>query len=392
VITAFIHPILSPLAFRISRLPIGKILTSLAFLSTAWMMIPILPQPGIQFKLGLSLMELANLVSLQLIQKGNANNRVLMEFTPQESILASVKIPLQVKLSDRCVIFFKKTISSSSSSLEAVYCQTTRFGNATFNEVQSEGKGSVTCDYGFYSSDPTAYCFQNQSTAFWGNISEPCLPVYCPEDNSDPFALWPSVQAGFLSQGTCKPGYYSANPQRQCVQSESDGNWATITDPCQRLPSSLNKRFFFFFFSIDHPHVPFYPLAIRCETEQMENATFEETLSETTGIVTCDYGFYSTNATAYCYQNVSTAYWGKANEPCLPVYCPSDDSDSLAFWPTIQAGFASPGACRSSYYSPNPERECLQSGPDGVWGSITDPCQGFSFHLFSLPHLLKLNN
>ena len=71
--------------------------------------------------------------------------------------------------------------------------------------------------------------------------------VNCPVDTSNPAETWSQTLSGTTATSTCNGGYYSSlGPQRNCTQSQSNGVWGTVINPCNGDDYSLflmHKRF-----------------------------------------------------------------------------------------------------------------------------------------------------
>ena len=57
--------------------------------------------------------------------------------------------------------------------------------------------------------------------------------VNCPVDTSNLAETWSQTLSGTTATSTCNGGYYSSlGPQRNCTQSQSNGVWGTVVNPC----------------------------------------------------------------------------------------------------------------------------------------------------------------
>ena len=57
--------------------------------------------------------------------------------------------------------------------------------------------------------------------------------VNCPVDTSNLAETWSQTLSGTTATSTCNGGYYSSlGPQRNCIQSQSNGVWGTVVNPC----------------------------------------------------------------------------------------------------------------------------------------------------------------
>ena len=139
-----------------------------------------------------------------------------------------------------------------------VYCSADSSSpNVTWSQTLSTTTASSSCNVGYYSSStPQRTCTQNGATATWGSITNPCLrknylfleylsffmvsfllsfsqAVNCPVDTSNLAETWSQTLSGTTATSTCNGGYYSSlGPQRNCTQSQSNGVWGTVVNPC----------------------------------------------------------------------------------------------------------------------------------------------------------------
>ncbi len=83
---------------------------------------------------------------------------------------------------------------------------------------------------------------KKRKEVFWylKNTNLKNLAVYCSFDE-DGTVSWGKTLGGSTSTGTCKQGYYSSNPTRLCVQNNDQANWDQPQNPC------LRKIFFYLF-------------------------------------------------------------------------------------------------------------------------------------------------
>ena len=172
--------------------------------------------------------------------------------------------------------------------------------------------------------------------------------INCTADNTDPTTAWPTVQAGLVSSGTCKAGYYLAGtPQRPCTQSGNIGVWSPPTSSC---------------------------LAVNCSALSYSNATWPQTISATLATGTCDPGYYSPAPMLACNQNQSTASWSTVVvSPCQPVYCPAGNNTNATWVQAISATNVS-WSCNVGYYSSDPVTPCTQSENTAFWEDPNVPC------------------
>ena len=207
-------------------------------------------------------------------------------------------------------------------------------------------------------------------------LNETCTPLFCQfiYEQHTTFEGVLSSANGTVSVGTCDYGYYSTGPILYCTQDGPLASWAVnITNPCLRKDSSVpflcnrdpaTHLLFFFLFA-----------AVYCPVSNASNATWPQTIAGTQLQVSCQPGYYSSNPTTGCVQNITVGYWVPLAVPCTPVYCPPDNSNpTVVTWPSILSDTWAPGTCATGYYSANPERYCQQNQNQTFWSTITNPC------------------
>ena len=230
-----------------------------------------------------------------------------------------------------------------SNPCQPVYCSAGTSASSSWPQTLGNHYGTYICARGYYASNPSTYCSQNNGFATWQ--SNPCQPVYC-SGGSTANATWPQTLAGTNGTYLCAAGYYaSPSSTVNCTQNAGSASWGS--NPCQPVYCSSGSSF---------------------------NATWPQTLGNHSATFTCATGYFASNTSVYCAQNGGSASWG--SHPCQPVFCPGGSVASSS-WPQTLGGHYGTYICWPGYYATsNSLVYCTQNGASATWG--TNPCQPFS--------------
>jgi len=123
---------------------------------------------------------------------------------------------------------------------------------------------------------------------------------------------------------------------------------------------------------------------VYCEAETAGNATWAKTATgenPQTIFGTCLAGFKG-NPSRTCSQDEENGVWGTITEPCEEIACEEREGEAVD-WPRSLPGIIQ-GICKSGY-SGNPSRNCTLVGDQAFWQPVQNPCIGdflFCFVLF----------